>query len=213
MGEEIVIRNGSQSRTPYAGREFLVRVVDRGDHYGRDKALVHEEKEPFIEFYDRKYAGKPSFDPEGQFVTRYHAFVLANHGSDTGLDLMGHEPAWKIDPPAMQKVVVLARRVTYGERGWREGRAKASKKAVGAAFGEVRRTRPRKSRPSRKKARSSRRPRIPEHLKRPGLIWGSTSDGLHLHAYADTRKILRGIPDDIDGVPVTKHVTGGVRPA
>ena len=91
MGKEIVVRN-APGRSPYSGREFLVRVLEKGDRYGLGNKLVYDQKEPQIEFYDTKYADDPRFAPDGQFVQRYYAFTLADPRLGTGLDLWGTSP-------------------------------------------------------------------------------------------------------------------------
>lgn len=145
MDKEIVVRN-APGRSPYSGREFLVRVIEEGDRYGLGIKLVYDQKEPQIEFYDTKRADDPRFAPDGQFVTRYYAFQMAFHRHGTGLDLMGHEPAWKLDAGAMDKVIALAKEVTYGERAWQEAQAASRRRS-----GNVKR--------ARKSKRSSRRSR------------------------------------------------------
>jgi hypothetical protein len=52
--------------------------------------------------------------------------------------------------------------------------------------------------------------KIPKELVRRGLVWGVAKD--ELYAYAETKKDLQGVPDEIDGVKVNKRVTGKVRP-
>ena len=46
----MIIRNSS-------GREFYVRVVFKGEHYGREDCLTHDKADPLIEFYDRAHVG------------------------------------------------------------------------------------------------------------------------------------------------------------
>lgn len=137
MGKEIVVRN-APGRSPYSGREFLVRVLEKGDRYGLGNKLVYDQKEPQIEFYDTKYADDPRFAPDGQFVQRYYAFTLADPRLGTGLDLLGHESAWKLDAQAMDKVIALAQKVTYGERAWEEEPA-ARRRRGAATSADVRR--------------------------------------------------------------------------
>ncbi len=137
MGKEIVVRN-APGRSPYSGREFLVRVLEKGDRYGLGNKLIYDQKEPQIEFYDTKYADDPRFAPDGQLVQRYYAFTLADPRLGTGLDLLGHESAWKLDAPAMDKVVALAQKVTYGERAWEEEQA-ARRRRGAATSTDVRR--------------------------------------------------------------------------
>lgn len=89
------------------GRTFLVRVVHKGEKYGLDDCLTHDEADPLIEFYDQSVNLK-SWGPRGQFVSRYYASTLAER-SPYGLNLLGYVPEWKIDAAAMEPVRELAR--------------------------------------------------------------------------------------------------------
>jgi hypothetical protein len=83
-----------------SGRTFNVRLVRKGDRYGLNDCLVHDKDEPMVEFYDATYERDARFDlGRGQFVARYYLDTLEDsYGRTTrcGLDLCGHEPAWKI---------------------------------------------------------------------------------------------------------------------
>ena len=99
------------------GRAFTIRMVYQGDSYGLDNCLTHDETDPLVEFYDATYAGDDRFDPLGQFVTSYNARVLLGEWEyfgprvpGQGLDLMGHEPVWKIDGDTMREVEAFIRR-------------------------------------------------------------------------------------------------------
>lgn len=81
-----------------SGQTWVVRLVHRGEHYGLNDQLVHDEREPLVEFFDPR---QPHTDL-GQFVSRYFVGTLLE-GSG-GLDLMGHEPTWKISSSAMLMV-------------------------------------------------------------------------------------------------------------
>lgn len=101
-------------------RPWTVRLVRPGDHYGAGHRLVHGNsktslgQEPLLEFYDSKHAGEPQFmevDPEngiyGQFVSRYYINTLTKGRirlENTGLDLQGDVPAWKMSAEGMQLV-------------------------------------------------------------------------------------------------------------
>lgn len=88
------------------GRNFNVKIVYKGDAYGRDNCLTHDEDRPLVEFYDGTHAAGGRFDPEGQFVSRYYAETLIEGNSrNTGLDLMGYEPVWTLYRPEMAVVV------------------------------------------------------------------------------------------------------------
>ena len=81
------------------GVEFAVRIVNRGEKYGRDFCLTHNSDEPLVEFYDTDY----DFDGYGQFVSRYGMETLLSHRA--GLDLLRHEPKWKIDAGTIKLII------------------------------------------------------------------------------------------------------------
>ena len=88
------------------GQPWTIRIVDKGDKYGRDDCLTYDKDEPVVEFYD---ADNPhDIDPVsgtilGQFVSRYYISTIADGGSG-GLDLMGYEPKWKMNALVMDNV-------------------------------------------------------------------------------------------------------------
>jgi hypothetical protein len=84
---------------------FLVRVVQRGDQYGRDLCLTHDDADPLVEFYDTHHTG-PRFGPFGQFVSRYYLRALLDHPVRAGLQLDGGVPAWSISPLGMAGLFV-----------------------------------------------------------------------------------------------------------
>jgi len=95
------------------GRPFFVRLVRKGERYGRNDCLIHDEDDPSIEFYDRSptILSNPAFQPRGQFVSSYYARTLGEKALHTGIDLCGHVPEWKIDGDALLPVLYLARAV------------------------------------------------------------------------------------------------------
>jgi hypothetical protein len=83
---------------------FNVRIVYKGDTYGRDGCLTHEEENPLIEFYDAKQ-DKAKFGQYGQFVSRYYCSTLLEQGEyPQGLLLQGGVWEWSISPKGMQAV-------------------------------------------------------------------------------------------------------------
>jgi len=52
--------------------KFNVRVVNKGDKYGRDFVLTHNEDKPLVEFYDSRYPHTEF----GQFVSRYYVETI-----------------------------------------------------------------------------------------------------------------------------------------
>jgi hypothetical protein len=92
----IVIKNAH-------GTKFFVRVVKKGDKYGRDDVLTHDLAKPMVEFYDYSAVNRGLFGPRGQFVSRYDVATLLrayNHG-DLVLVLDSGIPKWRIDWPAL----------------------------------------------------------------------------------------------------------------
>jgi hypothetical protein len=89
------------------GRKFFIRVVFRGDSYGRNDCLEHDDDMPMIEFYDWTYRSN-DFGPRGQFVSRYNADTLARRDDSVGLNLQGDVSVWWVDSAAMEPVDRLA---------------------------------------------------------------------------------------------------------
>jgi hypothetical protein len=88
------------------GQPWTIRVIDKGDKYGLEDCLTHEDEEPIVEFYDadnEHTIDEPSGIMLGQFVSRYYISTIAD-GQRGGLDLMGYEPKWKMDAPVMDSV-------------------------------------------------------------------------------------------------------------
>lgn len=81
------------------GVEFAVRVIYRGDKYGRDFKLTYDDDKPTVEFYDTKYP----HTQYGQFISRYNLSTLLPLSS--GIDLAGNVPRWKIDQATMADIV------------------------------------------------------------------------------------------------------------
>lgn len=100
--------------TNATGRSFEVHVVAQGDRYGLHDSLVHRDRDPLVEFYDRTYAGQKGYGARGQFVSNYYASTLAKDvGQAVGLSLAGGFPEWYVDAAAMAEVHALAARVTH----------------------------------------------------------------------------------------------------
>ena len=88
---------------PETERRWRVRFVRKGDRYGLNHCLTHEEAEPLVEFYDRKNAGD-TFPDEGQFVSRYYvSTLLKRRGGRLHLD--GGIEAWCISADWMREAM------------------------------------------------------------------------------------------------------------
>lgn len=90
------------------GLSFAVRLVEKGDKYGRNLCLPHDEDRPMVEFFDMRYPHTEL----GQFVSRYYADTLMKHGFRRGLDLDSGVPDWSVDGDAMVYVIQWLSEVT-----------------------------------------------------------------------------------------------------
>lgn len=105
--------NGTPVATIYndtTGRPFTMRLVRKGQGYGRDLQVIHDRDEPLVEFYDAQHSFKGERGAEfGQFVSRYYlSTLLRGHAADSaGLCLDGGVPAWQIDAAGMRAAVTL----------------------------------------------------------------------------------------------------------
>jgi hypothetical protein len=84
-----------------AGLRFNVRLVRRGERYGRNLCLVHDKDDPLVEFYDARYPHTEI----GQFITRYYRSTLMKPPHDRGLCLDGGVPDWRINATAFEAVL------------------------------------------------------------------------------------------------------------
>ena len=81
--------------------KFNVRIVRKGDRYGRDDMFAHDQDAPLVEFYDDRYHSQQG--DRGQFVSRYYVYSLLEY-TGQGLNLYVGEPAWYLLPPDMDRV-------------------------------------------------------------------------------------------------------------
>lgn len=82
---------------------FNVRIVNKGDAYGRDDCLIHDDDVCMVEFYDSK-AEPAKFGKRGQFVSRYFFTTLLASDFSHGLQLDGGIPQWSISTQGMRDV-------------------------------------------------------------------------------------------------------------
>jgi len=93
-------------RDPESNKVWTVRLCLENDKYGLDDCLTHINKDPLVEFYDRKYLNKFSGD-RGQFVSRYFlSTLLEDDWIDRGLNLHGGVPNWQVSQPFMEEVMI-----------------------------------------------------------------------------------------------------------
>jgi hypothetical protein len=81
---------------------FNIRIVEDGQFYGRDNALIHEG-DPLVEFYDARQDPN-RFGRRGQFVSRYYIFTILGGNYPQGLSLDDGVPEWSISPKGMRDV-------------------------------------------------------------------------------------------------------------
>ena len=85
--------------------KYNIRVVNKGDKYGRDFCLTHNEDKPMVEFYDARYAHTEF----GQFVTRYYVETILGTdkwGSGEGALILdgGNAKEWTVSSKDMDIV-------------------------------------------------------------------------------------------------------------
>ena len=94
--------------------KFNVRVVNKGDKYGRDFVLTNDSDKPLVEFYDARYPHTEF----GQFITRYYVSTILGDNvhrldEETGaLHLDLGIPAWTVSAEDMATVRNFLKEVT-----------------------------------------------------------------------------------------------------
>jgi hypothetical protein len=94
------------------GSEFTVRLVRKGNNYGLNNCLTHNENEILVEVYDAEYAHTEF----GQFISRYYITTLLDGGLRQGINLYGGEPKWSIDANNWCKVLMWLAVINEGEQ-------------------------------------------------------------------------------------------------
>jgi len=85
---------------------WTVRLVFKGERYGRDGVMLNEQTMPMVEFYDAEQ-DKAKFGPWGQFVNRYHITTLLSRkhpGMPLALCLHAGIPRWTVSGEHMSLV-------------------------------------------------------------------------------------------------------------
>jgi hypothetical protein len=102
-GESVVfqVRNAGEgpTRGTAEGRTFNVVIEPPSRESHPDFA-----REVLVSFHDAEHMASGEFGPLGQSVSSYYGSSLLGGRDGTGLDLMGYEPAWKLDGPAFDVV-------------------------------------------------------------------------------------------------------------
>lgn len=78
------------------GLTWTVRLVRKGDRFGLDLRLVHEDDDPMVEFYDCRYPEPWNDHPWGQFASSYYLSTLEKHPVDAGINLHNGVPDWSV---------------------------------------------------------------------------------------------------------------------
>lgn len=88
---------------------FNVRIVNKGEKYGRGFCLTHDKEQPMAEFYDSRYPHTEF----GQFVNRYYVSTLLEHDTTGGLCLDGgNANSWTVSAEDMMTVRAYLRAIT-----------------------------------------------------------------------------------------------------
>ena len=87
--------------------KFNVRIVSRGDKYGLNFALTHNEDMPLVEFYDSRYP----HTEYGQFVSRYYLDTIINH--DEGLSLDAGVTACTVPTEALSELIKTLKNIVF----------------------------------------------------------------------------------------------------
>ena len=93
--------------------KFNVRIVRKGDKYGREFCLTYDEDQPMVEFYDSRYP----HTKDGQFVSRYYVSTIlgtangAFHPGGLCLD-GGNRDQWTVNEQDMDTVRAYLRKET-----------------------------------------------------------------------------------------------------
>lgn len=87
---------------------FNVRILNKGDKYGRNFCLTHDHDKPIAEFYDNRYPHTEF----GQFVSSYYVSTLLD-GSTGGLCLdLGNADSWTVSAEDMILVRAYLQAIT-----------------------------------------------------------------------------------------------------
>lgn len=91
------------------GIPFNVKVVQKGESYGRNNCLTHDRDDALVEFYDARYVDG-RFSEEGQFVSRYYVSTLLESANyPRGLCLEGGVEDWYVTEGNMVDVLNFIR--------------------------------------------------------------------------------------------------------
>ncbi len=107
--------------------KYNVRIVSKGERYGREDCLTHDDDRPMVEFYDRRSASddyerysEDDWQSRGYFVSRYYVGTLLGtdgfyKGVPTGglcLD-GGNRDEWSVSADEMAMIRVYLKAQTW----------------------------------------------------------------------------------------------------
>lgn len=84
----------------HSKQTWAIRVINRGQNYGRDDALTNDGREALVEFFDTRY----EHTDLGQFVSRYYVSTLTEAKDGPGLNLHDGEPSWRIGAACIGRI-------------------------------------------------------------------------------------------------------------
>jgi hypothetical protein len=90
--------------TNEAGRRFQVRCIRKGDRFGLNGCLIHDQEDPLIEFTDVTPAGGPGPVAEQGFMARFPARAILGRDDRMDLWLVGQHIAWRLSPEQVRQV-------------------------------------------------------------------------------------------------------------
>jgi hypothetical protein len=87
------------------GMTFNVLIIRKGETYGLNNCLIHDDEMPMVEFYDTRF----DHSPLGQFIARYDADTLVEDDGFGPFELDGGNPNWTVGDVAMDRVTTWLR--------------------------------------------------------------------------------------------------------
>lgn len=97
-----------------AGRRFLVRCIRKGEWYGLNGCLRHDDDDPVIEFTDLTPPGGPGPAPWLGFLARFPVRAVREWGALGEVWLYGRDLAWRLSPEQARLVAEWARSCVGG---------------------------------------------------------------------------------------------------
>lgn len=90
------------------GINFAARLIEKGDAYGKDEQLIHEDEIPLIEFFDLRYShSRIDSNLTGQFISRYNLDTFEK--VQTGIFLDSGSIDWSLNQDSVKYVQEWAR--------------------------------------------------------------------------------------------------------